>query len=87
MWFLFQSAIILMVVQAQEWWHFADHPVQVGIIGFAAAYAATLVVTGLLQAATVAINRLDYGTGDGIFLVVAMNRCSFNAQRPFIRLL
>jgi hypothetical protein len=45
MWFLFQSAIILVVVQSNISWQWADHGIQVGIVGVGLAYLATLVVS------------------------------------------
>jgi hypothetical protein len=46
MWFAFQAAIILAVVQSNISWHWADHGIQVGILGVGLAYLATLVVSG-----------------------------------------
>jgi hypothetical protein len=45
-WFLLQSAIILAVVQSNISWHWADHGIQVGIVGVGLAYLATLIVSG-----------------------------------------
>jgi hypothetical protein len=44
MWFLLQSAIILAVVQSNVSWQWADHGIQVGIVGVGLAYLATLAV-------------------------------------------
>jgi hypothetical protein len=45
MWFLFQSAIVLAVVQSNVSWQWADHGIQVGIVGVGLAYLATLIVS------------------------------------------
>ena len=45
-WFLFQSTIILAVVQSNISWRWADGGVQVGVIGVGLAYLATLIVSG-----------------------------------------
>jgi hypothetical protein len=45
-WFLLQSAIILAVVQSNISWHWADHGIQVGIVGVGLAYLATIIVGG-----------------------------------------
>jgi len=45
-WFLFQSIIILAVVQSNISWQWADHGIQVGIVGVGLAYLATLVLGG-----------------------------------------
>jgi hypothetical protein len=44
MWFLFQLAIVLAVVQSNVSWHWADHGI--GIVGVGLAYLATLIVSG-----------------------------------------
>jgi hypothetical protein len=46
MWFVLQSAIILAVVQSNVSWQWADHGIQVGIVGVGLAYLATIIVSG-----------------------------------------
>jgi hypothetical protein len=49
MWFLFQAAIVLAVVQSNISWQWADHGIQVCIVGVGLAYLATLIARGYLD--------------------------------------
>jgi hypothetical protein len=65
MWFIFQAAIVLAIVQSNIWWKWADAGIQVGIVGMGLAYLGTLIVQGYLDKWAARKRRRSPGSPQG----------------------